>query len=126
MNAAITGLYAAPLGLLFLILSARVITYRRGNAISLGDGGDQVMLARMRAQGNFAEYAPFGLLLLLIAEMQGSAPVWLHLCGLLLLVGRIVHGVNFSFGLRNMLLRVGGMVMTLTALAIGALLSLPI
>ena len=126
MTAAITGFYAAPLAVLFIVLSARVITYRRGNAISLGDGGDQVMLARMRAQGNFAEYAPFGLLLMLIAEAQGGDPFWLHVCGLLLLTGRVLHGINFSFGIRNMGLRVGGMVLTLTALGIAAVLCVPL
>ena len=126
MTAAITGLYAAALAVLFLVLSVRVIVYRRGNSISLGDGGDAVLLARIRAQGNFVEYAPFGLLLLLIAEAQGTAPFWLHLCGGLLLMGRVMHGVNFSFAIRNMLLRVGGMVLTLTSLALGAVLSMPI
>lgn len=126
MNAAITGLYAASLTVLFIFLSARVITYRRGDAISLGDGGDAGMLARVRAQRNCAEYAPFGLLLMLIAEAQGSAPFWRHLCGLLLLTGRVLHGVNFSFGIRNMMLRVGGMVLTLTALGLAALLCLPL
>ena len=126
MTAAITGLYAAFLAVLFIVLSARVITYRRGNSISLGDGGDGILLARVRAQGNFVEYAPFGLLLILIAEAQGTAPFWLHLCGAQLLIGRVLHGVNFSFGIRNMLLRVGGMVFTLTALGLGAVLCLPV
>ena len=84
------------------------------------------MLARMRAQGNFAEYVPFGLLLMLVAEAQGGDPFWLHVCGLLLLTGRVLHGVNFSFGIRNMGLRVGGMVLTLTALGIAAVLCVPI
>ena len=36
----VTGIYAVPLAALFLILSLRVITYRRGKKISLGDGDD--------------------------------------------------------------------------------------
>ena len=126
MTAAITGLYAAALAVLFLVLSARVIVYRRGNSISLGDAGDAVLLARIRAQGNFVEYAPFGVLLLLIAEVQGTAPIWLHLCGGLMLIGRVLHGVNFSCGIRNMMLRLGGMLLTLIALGLGAALCLPI
>ena len=126
MTADITGLYAAALAFLFVVLSTRVIMFRRANKVSLGDGGDEVLLARVRAQGNFAEYAPFGLLLILIAELQGTSPFWLHLCGGLLLVGRIMHGVNFSFSLRKMVLRVGGMVLTLTSLIIGAILALPL
>lgn len=126
MSLAITGLYAAPLAVLFLVLSFRVISYRRGNSISLGDGGDALLLARVRAQGNFVEYAPFGLLLLMIAEIQGTSSIWLHVCGALLLMGRVLHGVNFSFGIRSMLLRVGGMIFTLLSLGLGAWLCLPL
>ena len=126
MTLTITGGYAAALTVLFLILSTRVIIHRRGQKVSLGTGGDPVLEQKIRAQGNFAEYAPLGVILLAIAELQGHAAVWLHLVGGLLLVGRLAHGVNFSFGLRKMVLRVGGMLLTLTALALGALLALPL
>jgi uncharacterized protein len=123
---AIAGGYAAILTAFFIFLSARIITYRRGNSVSLGDAGDKVLLSRIRAHGNFSEYAPLALLLLAIAEMQGSGALWLHLCGMLLLVGRLMHGLNFTFRLGRMPLRVGGMVLTLTALALGAILALPL
>ena len=126
MMAQITGLYAALLAILFLILTVRIIIYRRGQQIGLGDGDDPIMRQRIRAHGNFAEFAPFGLLLILIAEVQGTAGVWLHLCGLMLLAGRILHGVNFSFGLRKMPLRVGGMVLTMLSIALAAVLALPV
>lgn len=122
----VTGLYAAPLAILFFVLSARVILYRRGNKISLGDGNDPILQQRIRAQGNFSEYAPFGLVLMLVAEAQGSPTFWLHLCGLLLLAGRALHGINFTFGLRQMPLRVGGMVLTFLSLALTAILALPV
>ena len=60
MTLAITGSYAAALTLLFVVLSARVIVHRRGKKVSLGDGGDPVLVQKIRAQGNFAEYAPLG------------------------------------------------------------------
>jgi uncharacterized protein len=123
---AITGSYAAILTVFFIFLSARIVTYRRGNSVSLGDAGDKVLLSRIRAHGNFSEYAPLGVLLLAIAEMQGSGALWLHVCGMLLLVGRLMHGLNFTFQLGLMPMRVGGMVLTFTALALGAVLSLPV
>lgn len=126
MTAEVTGLYAAALASLFIVLSGRVIVFRRTNRVSLGDGGDPDLLSRVRAQGNFVEYAPLGLMLILIAELQGTPVFWLHLSGALLLIGRVIHGVNFSFGLRKMPLRVGGMVLTLTSLTIGAILALPL
>ena len=123
---AVTGIYAFGLTVLYLLLAARVIIYRRGNKVSLGTGNDPVLEARIRAHGNFAEYAPLGLILMLIAEMQGTSSIWLHLVGVLLLVGRLMHGINFSFAIRMMQLRVGGMILTIFALAIGAVLVLPI
>ncbi len=122
----VTGLYAVMLAVLFLVLSLRVVVYRRGNKISLGDGNDPILQQRVRAQGNFSEYAPFGLVMMLISEAQGTAPIWLHICGTLLVVGRVMHGVNFTFGLRQMPLRVGGMVLTFLSIGLGALMALPL
>jgi uncharacterized protein len=122
----VTGLYAVMLAVLFLVLSLRVVVYRRGNKISLGDGNDPILQLRIRAQGNFSEYAPFGLVLMLIAEAQGTPDIWLHICGSLLVIGRVMHGANFTFGLRQMPLRVGGMVLTFLSLGLGALMALPL
>lgn len=126
MMFAITGTYAAILTLLFMFLSARVIVYRRVNRISLGDAGDPVLLSRIRAQGNCVEYAPLGIVLMALAEGQGSAPFWLHVCGILLTAGRLSHGLNFTLQLRQVLLRSGGMVLTSLSLALGAVLCLPL
>jgi uncharacterized protein len=125
MTLAVTGTYAAALAGLFLLLTARVIVYRRAERINLGDGSDPVMLRRIRAQGNFVETVPLALILLAIAELQGEAPGWLHLTGGLLLAGRLAHGLNFSFDLKQMQLRVGGMGLTLVAILLGAGLALP-
>jgi uncharacterized protein len=123
---AITGGYAAILTAFFIFLSTRVVVYRRAKSVSLGDSGDPVLLSRIRAQGNFSEYAPLGLLLVAIAELQGTGAVWLHLSGGLLLVGRLLHGINFTFRLGQMPMRSGGMVLTVIAMALGAILALPL
>ena len=122
---AITGIYAAALTGFYLVLSARVIVMRRGNRISLGDGDSTEMQRRIRAHGNFAEYVPLGLVLLAVAESQQEAVVWLHAVGGLLLAGRLMHGINFSFGMRSMVLRTGGMMLTFTSLLLGAVLAIP-
>lgn len=116
----ITGLYAALLVVLFIVLSARVITYRRSNRISLGHGEDETLLRRTRAQANCAEYAPFGILMMAIAETL-AAPFWLvHIMGILLLAGRIIHAYGVGGPGMNFRYRTWGMVLTLTSLAIGA------
>ena len=112
----ITPLYAAALTLIFMTLSIRVITYRRGNQLGLGDHGDKSLMKRMRAHGNFAEYAPFGLLLMLMVELQGGPAVVVHGAGLLLLLGRAAHAYGFSASPPKMQLRVSGMMMTFASI----------
>lgn len=117
----ITAFHAALLALLYLLLSARVILYRRARGLSLGDEGDRVLLQRIRAQGNFAEYAPFGLLLLALTESQGAPALALHGLGLMLLAGRALHAWAFSRTPIPMAGRVGGMALTLTMIGVTAL-----
>ncbi|WP_375281697.1 MAPEG family protein [Pseudooctadecabacter sp.] len=120
-GAMITPLYAAALALIFIALSIRVITYRRGNQLGLGDHGDKSLMKRMRAHANFAEYAPFGLLLMLLVELQEGAGWVLHLTGLLLLLGRAGHAYGFSASPPKMNLRVGGMLMTFASIVVSVL-----
>jgi len=121
MMITITPLYAGLIALLFVFLSYRVITIRRGDKISLGDDGRPDMAYRIRAQGNCAEYAPLGLILLAMAEMQG-APVWVvHMLGLMLLIGRLLHGWAMSQTPQNLRFRVYGMALTLMMITFTAI-----
>lgn len=117
---AITSIYAALLAFIFLWLSARVIVYRRGNRISMGDNGDNSLLKRMRAQGNWAEYAPFGLILLSLVEISEAPAIAVHLLGMMLLGGRALHAWGFSASPPIMNGRVLGMVLTLSMILISA------
>ena len=111
----ITSLYAIPIAIIFLVLSARVIMYRLANQIGLGDAGNKSLLKRMRAHANFVEYAPFGLLLMLLLELQTPADALLHLVGGLLLLGRVSHAYGFSASPPILQLRQAGMIMTFGA-----------
>ena len=123
MDIVLTPVYAAAITALFIGLSVRVIVYRRGNRVSLGDAGSPELLARIRAQGNCAEYAPLGLLLLLIADLSGTPPVALHISGLLLVVGRLAHAYALA-GKQRFAFRTMGMVLTFTSLGLSAMLTL--
>lgn len=116
----VTPIYAGLLGLLFLLLSLRVIARRRTARVGLGDGGDRSLLRVQRAHANFAEYAPLILLLMAMAELQGLQPLALHGLGLLLLAGRLIHAVGFGREPEVRGARVVGMAMTFTALGIAA------
>ena len=83
----ITPVHAAVLAVLFVILLARVVTYRRGNRISPGGGRDAELQVRSRAQGIFAEYAPFGIALIALCEAGGTASMLIHGTGAALQAG---------------------------------------
>ena len=119
-----TPLYAGLLVALYLVLTFRIILYRRRQRVDMGDA-DQLLLRRyVRAHANFAEYAPLGLLLLALLEL-GVWPFWLiHLLGLLLLAGRLAHAWAFSTEALRAPPRVVGMVLTVAMLAIAGLLCL--
>lgn len=121
MNLEVTPLIACLLAALYIVLSARVINQRRVSKVSLGDGNDKALLKRLRVHGNFAEYVPFALVLLLIAELQGAAAWMLYLCGAMLVAGRIGHAIGTGRTPQIPALRTLGMGLTLGAIITTAL-----
>lgn len=107
-----TSFFAALIAILFLVLSFRVIFYRRGNLISLGDHGDKALETRIRAQANCAEYAPIGLILLGLVEMNGAPASAVIVLGITLTLGRLLHGIGFWGNRPVMAFRVPGMILT--------------
>jgi uncharacterized protein len=91
MMFAVTPLYALPLAAIFLALWFRVSGVRAATKTSFGDGGNVELLRRIRQHGNFVEWAPFVLILMMLAEGMGAPAVYLHVTGALLLIGRIAH-----------------------------------
>lgn len=117
----VTALYAALLALLFLSLSLRVIGQRHRARIALGTGGDPGLQRAVRVHANFAEYAPIVLVLLLVAELLAAPGWWLHVLGLALLAGRVLHAIGVSREPEDIRIRTAGMTLTFAALAAGAL-----
>lgn len=124
MSLTITALYAGLLSLHFIVLSLRVIRTRRESRVPLGDGGVQALLRSLRVQANFAEYVPLGLILIALAEAQQLAGWLLHGLGLALLIGRLLHAAGVSRDPEPYRLRVAGMSLTFTVLALGATLNI--
>lgn len=116
-----TAPYFTALGLIAIYLSARIVGFRRGYRVSLGDG-DVVLLRHARAGfANFMEYTPFALVLILALEFM-QAPVWyLHLCGGTLLIGRMIHAVSFMRDPIPLPPRSVGMILTWLSLLLGAI-----
>jgi uncharacterized protein len=118
----ITAFYASLLAALFLVLSIRVIGVRRVHRVELGDGDNRELLRRMRVHANFAEYVPLTLLLMALAESMAPPRPLLHLVGLVLVAGRILHAYGLSQTPQILRYRVWGMQLTFTALGIAALI----
>jgi len=92
----ITSIIAAVLTVILIKLSFDVIGLRRKNRVGLGSGGHEDLERAIRAQGNFAEYVPFGIILIACLELNG-APLWLvAIPGITLIIGRLIHakGIN--------------------------------
>ena len=97
MQVPITAFYGSLLAAFYLYLAVMVIIQRRNSRVGLGDGGDKHMLQVMRAHGNFVEYVPFALILMMMAELNGIHSYLLHVCGWWLIVARLLH----AYGLRH-------------------------
>jgi len=92
----VTATVASLLTMIFIKLSFAVIGLRRKNKVGLGSGGHDDLERAIRAQGNFAEYVPFGIILIACLELNG-APLWLvAIPGIALIIGRLIHakGIN--------------------------------
>ncbi|WP_170360299.1 MAPEG family protein [Ruegeria arenilitoris] len=120
----VTPIYAALLAILYVVLSAKVISQRRSDKISYGDGGNTAMLKVMRTHSNFVEYTPFALLLIAMVELQGASGLLLNLLGLALLTGRVMHAYGFGRSPQIVILRQIGMLLTFTAILVAAIANL--
>lgn len=120
----ITSLYAALGALLLIVLSVRVMLQRRRARVGILDGGDHVLAKRIRAHANATEYLPIGLLLLLLLETSQTQAWLLHGIGLCLIVGRILHAWGLSRSSALSFGRAAGIVLTLLAIVLAALVLL--
>jgi uncharacterized membrane protein YecN with MAPEG domain len=119
-----TSIIAAILTIIFVKLSFAVIGLRRKNKVGLGSGGYDDLERAIRAQGNFAEYVPIGLILIACLELNG-APWWLVILpGIALIIGRLIHAKGINEPPPNFSSRVLGMKFTFGTLITLVILNL--
>ena len=100
---------AAASTLLNIWLGMRVGQMRAAHRVSIGDGGADPLIRRMRAQANFVEYAPFFLILLLAIELARGQPLWLWAVASLFMLIRILHAFGMDRPPGNRLRMIGAM-----------------
>ena len=117
----ITSAYAALLGIMFLIITMRIVFSRHKNIISLGDGNNRDLGKLIRGHGNFAETVPLALVLMLMLELQGSSAILLHSLGIALIAGRVLHYLRVTSLVKIMNFRVAGMGLTLMVITVASI-----
>lgn len=119
----ISLLYGGLLAIWFIVLSIRVVLGRAGENPKLGDGGIDALQRKIRGHANFSEYVPITIILIGFLEIS-HAPTWqLHMLGLSLLIGRLLHGYAFSFTSHFVFGRSAGILLTFFALFSAGVLS---
>ncbi|NNE82012.1 MAG: hypothetical protein HKN18_17220 [Silicimonas sp.] len=120
MTPTITASYAALLTLFLIAMSFYVIITRAKTDTLLGHGESIPMLVAMRRHGNLIEYMPFAILIMALAELLGLGSTWLHVSGIALVAGRLIH----PFGVAEnspLVPRVIGVLLTFAAMVIPAI-----
>ena len=121
MTFPITGLYAAPLMIIAIGLLVWVVKGRGIAKVGIGDGGNDILIRRMRTQSNFVENAPLLLIALGLMEANGAAPWLLHTFGIILVLGRLAHPIGMTNKYPKMPFRFGGTVSVMLLYAVAAI-----
>ena len=79
-------------------LGWRISRLRYELKVTVGDGGQEPLIRRMRAQANFIENAPFILILLLGLELSGANRLILAIVAGVFILARIAHAIGMDGG----------------------------
>ena len=122
----ITPFYAATIALVFVGLSIRTLRLRRRFRVAVGPGEEPLLLRAMRVHANFAEYVPIAVLLMLFVELLTSSALFVHVLGVLLIAGRLLHAYGVSQVREDFRYRVSGMALTFTVIVGAAIILLSV
>jgi uncharacterized membrane protein YecN with MAPEG domain len=103
-------------------LGIRVGRTRVAEKVSIGDGGNLKLIARMRAQLNFAEYTPIVLILIALIELAEGTQGWLWIVAALYILARILHPFGMDGWMTGRTIGVAVTLLTLLGLGIYAAL----
>ena len=99
-------------------LALRIGQIRRREGIAVGDGGNEQLCARMRAQSNFTEYTPIILVLIALIELGKGTTLGLWAVAALYMFGRVLHALGMDGWMIGR--RIGIAITMLTMIGLGA------
>ena len=108
----ITGIYAGILGIIFIILSMRVSGERMKVKSSIGSDHPS-LLEKIRGHGNFTEWVPITLILMVIFEINSGKAIYLHMAGVILILSRVLHVFGVKHNVMPHPLRAAGATLNL-------------
>lgn len=118
----VTMVFAGVAAILNIWLAIRVGQARQKESISVGDGGNEFVIRRMRAHANYVEFTPFVLILIAVVELAHSGtgtPSWLWIVASVYFLGRIGHGLGMDGGTWAKGRSIGTITTMLTLLGLG-------
>ena len=115
----VTLLFTTVLSVFMIVLAVRVLDLRGRPVTKFFHKPNREIdpndLERaIRGHGNLTEYAPLFLILMLTLELSDASVTLLYMSGIIFTLGRLMHGIAFSFMKKNVFLRIGGMALTFT------------
>ena len=114
----ITLTLAGAAAILHIWLAARVSRLRRLLKVSLGDGGNEALLRRIRAHANYAENMPITIILIGLVELAGGDKRILWAAGIAFVISRIIHAFGMDRPSPSRLRVIGMMSSTLLLLGL--------
>ncbi len=82
--------------LINLWLAIRCGQVRTSEKVSIGDGGNEALIRRMRAHSNFSEFTPIVLILIGTIEYAVGTSLWLWAVMSIYMIGRLAHGIGMD------------------------------
>ncbi len=116
----ITLTIAGAAALVNIWLMIRVGQVRTSEKVSVGDGGNDKVIRRMRAHANYGESLPIVLILIAAIELASGSPSWLWVVGGVYMLGRVAHGIGMDGGKLGKGRMVGTILTLLIMLGLGA------
>lgn len=109
---------AAAAAVINIWLVMRIGRIRGLRKIWHGDGGDELLMRRMRAQSNFVENVPLVMILIAAIELTAKGGTWLAMVGALFMLARVIHALGMDSVNPNPLRMIGTLVTMLAQLGL--------